>query len=195
LVSYTGIIRSGLGTLGNRWPRFPFRLQMGDSVVEQRTETSDRAVVAAKFPRVLPLLLLVTLPLLNPWVRGDGVGYYAFARALLIQHNLDFASDYRQANEGFREAHLDANGDPKAAFRTVTGHLDNHFTVGPAILWAPFLLCVHAAVLIARAVGTHVSADGFSLPYLFAMAIGTLLYGFLALLISFRVACQFVAER
>jgi len=28
--------------------------------------------------------------MLNPWVRGDGVGYYAFARAPLIQHNLDF---------------------------------------------------------------------------------------------------------
>jgi hypothetical protein len=169
---------------------------MGDSVVEQQTETSDRAAVAAKLPvRVLLLLLLVTLPLLNPWVRGDGVGYYAFARALLIQGNLDFAPDYQHANEGFREARLDANGDPKAEFRTVTGHLDNHFTVGPAILWAPFLLSAHAGVLIARAGGAHVSADGFSLPYLFAMASGTLLYGFLALLISYRVACQFVAER
>ena len=58
------------------------------------------------------------------------------------------------------------------------------------MLWAPFLLGAHAAVLIARAVGMQVSADGFSLPYLFAMAIGTLLYGFLALLLSYRVACQ-----
>ena len=58
----------------------------------------------------------MTLPLLNPWVRGDGVGYYAFARALLIQHNLDFAPDYQHANEGFREARLDANGDPKRRF-------------------------------------------------------------------------------
>ena len=174
----------------------PLTVVHGCSVVEQQTETSNRAAVPAKFPAgVLLLLLLVTLPLLNPWVRGDGVGYYAFARALLIQHNLDFAPDYQHANEGFREARLDASGDPKPVFRTVTGHLDNHFTVGPAILWAPFLLCAHAAVLIARAAGMHVPADGFSLPYLFAMAIGTLLYGFLALLISYRVACRFVAER
>jgi hypothetical protein len=145
-------------------------------------------------PKSLLVLLLLTLPLLNPWVRGDGVGYYAFVRALLIQHNLDFSADYQHANEGFREARLDAAGNPRSEFRTKTGHLDNHFTVGPAILWAPFLICAHAGVLLARVLGAHTTADGFSLPYLLAMALGTLLYGFAALLISYRVACHFVAE-
>lgn len=146
-------------------------------------------------PKTLLVLLLLTLPLVNPWVRGDGVGYYAFARALLIQRNLDFAADYQHGNEGFREARLDAAGNPRGEFRTKTGHLDNHFTVGPAILWAPFLIGAHAGVLLARALGANVAADGFSLPYLLAMALGTLLYGFAALLISYRVACRFVAQR
>src|SRR5712664_2918656 len=34
--------------------------------------------------RPLLLLFLLSLALLNPWVRGDGVGYYAFARAPLL---------------------------------------------------------------------------------------------------------------
>ena len=146
-------------------------------------------------PKVLVLLLVLSLPLLNPWVRGDGVGYYAFARALLIQHNLDFAPDYQHANEGFREARLDESGRPKDIFRTSTGHLDNHFTVGPAILWAPFLIAAHCFVLLARAMGAHIAANGFSLPYVLAMAFGTMLYGFLALVISYRVACRFVSGR
>lgn len=146
-------------------------------------------------PRILLLLLLISLPLVNPWVRGDGVGYYAFARALLIQHNLDFTADYQHANEGFREARLDTHGKPKEMFRTSTGHLENHFTVGPAMLWAPLLIFAHVAVLVARAFGASVVADGFSLPYVLAMALGTLLCGFLALLLSYRVACRFVAER
>jgi len=141
------------------------------------------------------ILFLVSLPLANPWVRGDGVGYYAFARALLIQHNLNFEPDYQHANQGFRGARLDAAGDPKQEFRTATGHLDNHFAIGPAMLWAPFLICAHTGVLLARALGAHVSADGFSFPYLLAMAIATLLYGFLALVLSYRVASRFVAER
>ena len=145
--------------------------------------------------RVLLLLFLLSLPLLNPWVRGDGVGYYAFARAPLIEHSLDFTRDYQSANSSFREPRLDEYGQPKSEFRTPTGHLENHFTVGPAILWAPFLLVAHAGVLLARALGSSVQADGFSAPYRIAMAFATALYGFLGLVLAFRLARQYVEER
>jgi hypothetical protein len=148
-----------------------------------------------KSERLLLTLFVLSLPLLNPWVHGDGVGYYAFARAPLIEHSLDFTHDYQHANESFRENRLDANGQPISVFRTVTGHLDNHFTVGPAILWSPFLLAAHLGVLSARAFGSHVLADGFSTPYRVAMALGTAIYGFLALLISFRLARKYLEER
>jgi hypothetical protein len=140
------------------------------------------------------VLFLLSLPILNPWVRGDGVGYYAFARAPLIEHNLDFLHDYQQANASFRENRFDENGQPTASFRTRTGHLENHFTVGPAILWAPFLLAAHAGVLLARSFGSAIPADGFSSPYRIAMALATALYGFLGLLISFRIARKYVDE-
>ena len=60
------------------------------------------------------------------------------------------------------------------------------------MLWSPFLLVAHGGVLLARALGSKVSADGFSAPYRYAMAFGTGLYGFLALLISFRLARKYV---
>ncbi len=141
------------------------------------------------------VLFLLSLPMLNPWVRGDGVGYYAYARAPLIQHNLDFTPDYQHANESFRENRLDKNGQPVPEFRTRTGHLDNHFTVGPAILWSPFLLVAHVGVLLARSLGSAIPADGFSTPYRIAMALATALYGFLGLLISFRLARRYVVEK
>ncbi|MGC1483481.1 MAG: hypothetical protein WA789_06800 [Candidatus Acidiferrum sp.] len=148
-----------------------------------------------KAERLLLVLFVLSLPMLNPWVRGDGVGYYAYARAPLIQHNLDFTPDYQHANESFRENRLDKNGQPVAESRTRTGHLENHFTVGPAILWAPFLLVAHAGVLLARSLGSVILADGFSTPYRIAMAFGTAFYGFLGLLISFRLAQKYVDER
>ena len=110
-----------------------------------------------------------------------------------IEHDLDFTHDYQSANDSFRESRCDENGQPRAEFRTRTGHLDNHFTVGPAMLWSPFLLLAHGGVLLARAFGSTVAADGFSAPYRYAMAFGTGLYGFLALLISFRLACKYIA--
>ena len=148
-----------------------------------------------KLERLLFVLFLFSLPLINPWVRGDGVGYYAFARAPLIEHNFNFERDYEAANASFREVRLDENGLPRSIFRTRTGHLDNHFTVGPAILWMPLLLLAHAGVLLARAMGAHVAADGFSAPYRMAMAFGTALYGFLGLLLSVRLARKYVDDR
>jgi len=144
---------------------------------------------------LLALFFLLSLPFLNPWVRGDGVGYYAFARAPLIEHSLDFTKDYQFANESFRGPRLDENNQPKSGFRTPTGLLDNHFTVGPAILWTPFLLLAHTGVLLARALGSSVAADGFSAPYRITMALATAFYGFLGLLLAFRLARQYVEER
>src|ERR1700733_5367676 len=154
-----------------------------------------RSSASGKAYRWLLGLFVLSLILINPWVRGDGVGYYAFARAVLIQHNLDFTADYNAANASFRDARLDENGDPKPVFRTPTNHLENHFTVGPAILWIPFLIAAHAGVLIARALGSNVAADGFSAPYRFAMALGTAVYGFLGLLLAMRIAAKYVGER
>jgi hypothetical protein len=158
----------------------------------RNTLNIDKTTLNRRFDRALLLLFLVTLPLVNPWVRGDGVGYYAYARAPLIEHSLNFLHDYQNANEGFREDRLDAQGQPKAMFYTRTGHLENHFTVGPAILWAPFLLAAHVGVSIARAFGSHVAADGFSAPYRYAMALGTAIYGFLGLWLGFRLVRKYV---
>lgn len=142
--------------------------------------------------RLLLALFALSLPLLNPWVRGDGVGYYAYARAPLIQHNLDFLPDYQFANDSFKSERFDESGRPRPEFVTRTGHLENHFTVGPAILWSPFLFLAHAGVQLARALGSSVPANGFSAPYRYAMALGTSVYGFLGLLLSFRLARRYV---
>jgi hypothetical protein len=164
-------------------------------LADQPDFSASPARRSPKSERLLLLLWILSLPFLNPWVRGDGVGYYAFARAPLIEHSLDFTRDYQFANESFRGPRLDENNQPRSDFRTTTGHLENHFTVGPAILWMPFLLLAHFGVLLARALGSSVAADGFSAPYRITMAFATAFYGFLGLLLAFRLARQYVAER
>src|SRR3981081_4761158 len=100
------------------------------------------AVARREFPyhKVLLALFLLSLPLVNPTVHGDGVGYYAYARALLIQHNLRFEEDWRHANRFFSASRMLAGEQLRPEEYTPTGYVDNHFTVGPAILWAPVLL-------------------------------------------------------
>lgn len=149
----------------------------------------------SRYEKCLLCLFVLTLPLVNPWVRGDGVGYYAYGRALLIEGRLDFTKDWLEANPSFRMGRVDSQGHILANQYTGTGHLDNHFTIGPAILWFPFLLTAHLIVKVSDALGAHILADGFSWPYIAAMAFGTALYGFLGLWLSFRMAKQLFDER
>ena len=145
--------------------------------------------------RLLIVFLLLTLPFANPWVRGDGVGYYAYLRSLLIDGDLHFENEWLAANPGFLQNRLDASGRLLPENYTATGFVHNHFTVGPALLWAPFVVPVHAGVLAANELGFHVPADGYSRPYLWTMALSTALYGFLGLWLAFRVARHYVDER
>ena len=62
--------------------------------------------------RLLFLFFVLSLPLLNPCVRGDGVGYYAPVRAPLIEQRLDFTQDYQYANPSFRDQRVDESGQP-----------------------------------------------------------------------------------
>jgi hypothetical protein len=141
------------------------------------------------------LLFVLTLPLANPWVRGDGVGYYAYVRAMLIDHNLRFEKDWLAANPSFKMARVDSDGKIGADQYTSTGHLINHFSVGPAMLWAPFLAVVHLVVLALNRMGAHIPADGYSRPYLVTMALATATYGFLALYLAFDLARKYFEER
>ena len=96
----------------------------------------------------LTALFLLSLPFVNPWVRGDGVGYYAYARALLIDHDLNFEQDWLHGNASFVEGRVDARGQILPSQYTSTGHLDNHFSAGPALLWSPFLTLTHGIVTL-----------------------------------------------
>ncbi len=144
--------------------------------------------------RTLLLLFLLSLPLVNPWVRGDGVGYYAYVRSLLVEHKLNFENDWRAANLSFTMGRVHPDGKIDPLQYTRTGHLDNHFAVGPSILWAPFVAPVHLAMLTLERFGANVKPNGFSRPYIVVMALATALYGFLGLYLSFRFACLYTEE-
>lgn len=148
-----------------------------------------------RYQRILILVFIVTLPLSNPWVRGDGVGYYAYARSILIEGNLNFEKDWQHGNESFVMDRVEPNGQIRPEQYTGTGHIDNHWSVGPSILWAPFLAATHVAVLGLDVFGAQIPADGFSKPYLVTMALATSTYGFLGLWLSYSLALTYFDQR
>ncbi len=154
----------------------------------------SRPSILAANAKLLFFFFLVTLPLVNPWVRGDGVGYYAYLRSALIDHDLRFENDYLAGNESFVLSRVDAQGHLLPEMYTRTGYVENHFSVGPAILWAPVMIPVHWGVLLADRLGAHIPPDGHSRPYLVAMALTTATYGFLALLLAFQIGRKYFDE-
>ena len=106
-----------------------------------------------RYSMVLLVLFFLTLPLVNPWVRGDGVGYYAYIRSLLIEHKLNFENDWRAGNESFTMGRIRSDGKVDPLQYTATGHLDDHFTVGPSMLWAPFIVPIHGVMLTLQGLG------------------------------------------
>jgi hypothetical protein len=141
---------------------------------------------------ILFAVFVATLPLVNPLVHGDGVGYYAYLRAPIIQHNLRFEEDWRHANLGFVESRLSSDNQPHADQYETTGYIGNLFTIGPAILWTPFFLLAHVTVLVADSFGGHIPADGFSLPYRVLVAFGSAFYAYCGLLFSYLLARKFL---
>ena len=81
------------------------------------------STVSSWHGKFLFLFFLLTLPLVNPWVRGDGVGYYAYIRSALIDHDLNFENDYFAGNKSFVMSRFDAQGHLLPSLYTKTGHV------------------------------------------------------------------------
>jgi hypothetical protein len=141
--------------------------------------------------KLLLVLFLLTLPLVNPWVRGDGVGYYAYLHALLVRGDMNFQSEWLHGNPSFVMNRVGPDGRLKADQFTRTGRVNNHFSVGPAMLWAPLVVPVHVALVALDRLGAHIPADGYSRPYHVAVALGTACYSFLGLWLSFSLARRY----
>ena len=168
----------------------------------------------SRLEKSLFILFVLSLPFIQPSIFSDGRGYYSYLRSPLIDHNLQFAGDWHSAPI---EILRDCRACPEAAKQywnnpsnqllvfqlnqhiyanpiTKTGHLPNFYSVGPAMLWSPFVAAAHLAVLVADRLGAQITPDGRSWPYLFALSGATALYGFLGLYLSFLLARKYVGE-
>ena len=140
--------------------------------------------------KALAIAFAISLAFVNPYVRGDGNGYYAWLRSPLIDGDVDFTNEYQHADTLFRQGFLTAEGRPTPAMTTATGKVENQWSIGPALMWLPFFAVAH---VIALAGGG--AADGYSPVYLWSVAFGSALYGFGALWLGIALARSMGAGR
>lgn len=146
--------------------------------------------MSARISRAWWLAALVACLFVNPYVRGDGNGYYAWLVSPVIDGDLDFTNQFRHADPLFQTLIFSPDGTVRPEALATTGRVGNQWSVGPAVLWAPWFLAAHVGVKAGQVFGSQIPADGYSWPYLWLVSIGTALYGMAALWWSARIATQ-----
>ncbi len=66
---------------------------------------------AARGRWILLGLFILSLPLVNPYLRGDGNGYYAYLRSAVIDRDFDFENEFRRGDPLFQTLYFDERGD------------------------------------------------------------------------------------
>jgi len=133
---------------------------------------------------LLAVLFAVSLPAVTARLySSDEVQYFSYLRSLYFDRDVSFENEYRYfydrniaQSAGYHETFLERE--------TAVGRRVNYATLGAAILWSPF----YAAADLWTRLSGRAEANGFTQPYISAVAYGSAFYAFLAVLLSIRAA-------
>lgn len=135
---------------------------------------------------VITLVVLLTLPLFTPRIyAADEIKYFAPLRSLWFDGDIHYANEYGRYIERDPVAH--AGLRPFYEGVTSTGHRLNDAPIGSALLWAPFYVAADLGVGLARWLGFEVPRDGYGWPYVLAVCLGSLVWGTLGMLLTYRL--------
>ena len=120
------------------------------------------------------LMLAVLALTFKPVVEGDGIGYFSYLHALVVDRSLDMTGPYAAA----AAAHVNL-WPALVSSHTSTGLLADYFPIGPALLSLP-------AYLLALAV--HPAGDPqYAAAFVWAFTLTSLLAGLMTLALCWRL--------
>ncbi|MBN2056251.1 hypothetical protein JW905_15105, partial [bacterium] len=159
-------------------------------------DQSERRV--SHYPALL--LLVMAACFFTARLRYDAHNYYEPVRSLVLDRDLNTYDERAYVTEpfwhGVETPELFSSSGVFVGFMshprfTARGYSFTFFPVGWTLLMAPAVNVIHAAVLLARALGIEVAADGYSYPYILGASLMALLYGALGLGLAYRLLIRF----
>lgn len=147
----------------------------------------DRGILA------LLIVFVLTLPLFTPRIyASDEIKYFSYLHSAFFDQDVDFTNEYTY----FYELNPKKNANIKEGMidkRNEKGLPVNEGPVGSAILWSPFYLVAHGVTSAGSALGLKsLKPDGFSTPYVWAITLASLLYGFGGMVFGYLFARNFM---
>lgn len=116
----------------------------------------------------------------NRVIEWDIKSYYAYLPVVFIYQDLSLE---------FRQQNMDKFGDLIWPVQTPTGKQAIVTSMGMSVLYAPFFFVAHGVALI-----SSWEADGYSLPYRFALTFSALFYVWLGMIFLIRILRKFFSE-
>lgn len=163
-------------------------ISIGRFRIERRVRIPNAAFVMA-------VLFLISLPFVTPRVAAsDEIEYFSYLPSILFDGDLNFRNQYEYfcnlaaecVSPTFRKTFLDQF--------TATGLQINFGPMGTAVLWLPFYLVGHIVALGLQNVIPAFAANGYSTPYVYAVCVGSLFYGWTGMYLAYRLARSYFAE-
>jgi hypothetical protein len=168
--------------LGFTGPAWAVVLVAGAGGLLAATRAKSRGPRAAALFAVLFAAGVAAQLNLGARLQSDGFYYFAYLRSLAFDGDVDFANDYRLLGLGDK---------PHLFTPTATGHAQSAWTIGPAIVWAPFFAGGHVVATVLSRHDPNVDANGISFPYRQAVCVAGLFYGLIGCWFCYRIARRF----
>ena len=115
--------------------------------------------------------------------RGDGHMLYLMTRSIVFDGDLNFDNDLKMFSSVWPL--------PK----TKTGQLDVPHPIGPALVWAPWLVVAHGLSKIANVFGADIPGHGYTMFHQRIVFLSSPLFALCAALFGFWIARRFVGGR
>ena len=158
---------------------FLFAREVAIGTSPLRRSRLQRAYAAVRGgPELSLVVLLLLLVFVFHWgfqrAASDGREYFVQVRSLAIDFDLDLA-----------------NENARFGVRGTAGN----YPFGTPLLWTPFFLLAHGWLTLLNLFGGEYPTNGFFNPYQRAAGLGSLLYGFAALVLIYRLLCAHFSRR
>ena len=115
----------------------------------------------------------------------DEPQYYAYLHSWVFDHDVNFENEFKRIPGAWE---LMSKAHPERPEYNVA-------PIGTPIIWMPFYLTAHVALVLLRALGESVPTDGISTPYAFACAFGSSVCVWLGMLMIHATLKRWFSER
>lgn len=151
---------------------------LGVLLVVRFRRLAPREARASGARLLLVLLFLPTLVqfhLVGARLAGvDAISYYVFLRSMVKDRDYNLVNEYE---------HYGMLARRDLAVTTKTGHRRSIYSVGPAVAWMPFFFLGEGVARAQARLGGEADLSGYGPAHRNAVALGSLLYGFAAILL------------